>query len=285
MKEEAAMTTISRRTAIAGTAAAVLTGFAPAAAEPQKPRVEMQPDLGDVFTEAGTAGTFALLDPSDGGRIVVTDRERAEAGFLPASTFKIPNSLIALETGVVADADGTMFPWDKVVRDFDAWNQDHTLRSAFKASAVPVFQDIARKIGPERMQHYVTAFDYGNRDIGGAPIDSSWLNGNLRISALQQIDFLHRFYRGELPVSKQNQDVVRDIMLLEVSELGTLRGKTGAVGIGLASGAKATLGWLVGWLEHGPSKPYFFALNLDVHEPKQLAMRLPLVKTLLKRTI
>ncbi len=279
------MTDISRRTAIAGTAAAVFAGVAPAVAEPQKPRVEMQPDLGDAFTEAGTAGTFALFDPSDGGRTVVTDRERAETAYLPASTFKIPNALIALETGVVADADSTMFPWDKVVRDFDAWNQDHTLRSAFKASAVPVYQDIARKIGPERMQHYVNAFDYGNREIGGAPIDSFWLNGNLRISALQQIDFLQRFYRGELPVSKPNQEIVRDIMLLEVSELGTLRGKTGAVGIGVASGAKATLGWLVGWLEHSPSKPYFFALNLDAREPKHMAMRLPLVKTLLKRTI
>ena len=279
------MTAISRRSAIAGSAAAMLAGVASAAAEPQKPRVEMQPDLGDAFTDAGTAGTFALFDPSDGGRIVVTDRERAEATFLPASTFKIPNALIALETGVVADADGTMFPWDKAVRDFDAWNQDHTLRTAFKASAVPVFQDIARKIGPERMQQYVNAFDYGNRDIGGAPIDTFWLNGNLRISALQQIDFLQRLYRGELQVSKQNQEIVRDIMYLELTEFGTLRGKTGAVGIGVAPGAKATLGWLVGWLEHGPSKPYFFALNLDVHEPKHMAMRLPLVKTLLKRTI
>jgi beta-lactamase class D len=279
------MTAISRRTAIAGTAASFLVDFTPAGAEPQKPRIEMQPDLGEVFTDAGTAGTFAMFDPSDGGRMVVTDRERAETAYLPASTFKIPNSLIALETGVVADADSTIFPWDKVVRDFDAWNQDHTLRSAFKASAVPVYQDIARKIGPERMQHYVNAFDYGNRDIGGAPIDSFWLNGNLRISAFQQIDFLQRFYRGELPVSKQNQEIVRDIMYLEVTELGTLRGKTGAVGIGAEPGTKATLGWLVGWLEHGPSKPYFFALNLDVHDSKHMAMRLPLVKALLKRTI
>ncbi len=278
------MTAISRRTAIAGTAAAMLGGFA-AAAEPSKPRVEMQPDLGDLFTDAGTAGTFALFDPSDGGRIVVTDRERADAAFLPASTFKIPNALIALETGVVADADSIIFPWDKVVRDFDAWNQDHSLRTAFKASAVPVFQDIARKIGPDRMQQYVNAFDYGNREIAGAPIDTFWLNGNLRISAMQQIDFLQRLYRGELKASKQNQEIVRDIMYLEVTELGTLRGKTGAVGIGVAPGAKASLGWLVGWLEHGPNKPYFFALNLDVHDPKHLAMRLPLVKTLLKRTI
>ena len=176
------------------------------------------------------------------------------------------------------------FPGTRWCATFDAWNRDHTLRTAFKASAVPVFQDIARKIGAERMQQYVNKFDYGNRDIGGA-IDTFWLNGNLRISAMQQIDFLHRLYRGELQVSKQNQEIVRDIMYLELSEFGTLRGKTGAVGIGVEPGAKATLGWLVGWLEHAGQQPYFFAMNIDVHEPKHLAMRLPLVKTLLKRTI
>jgi len=275
---------IDRRAAIAGTAAAILACVAPCVAEEaQTPRVEMQPDLGDLFMEADTAGTFAVLDLA-GGRIVVTDRERADAGFLPASTFKIPNSLIALETGIAADADSTMFPWDNVVRDFDAWNQDHTLRTAFKASAVPVYQDIARKIGPERMQQYVDGFNYGNRDIGGAPIDMFWLDGALRISAFQQIDFLTKLYRGELPASKQNQQIVRDIMYLEQTELGTLRGKTGAVGIGVAPGSKATLGWLVGWLERG-AKAYIFAMNIDVREPRQLALRMPLTKTLLKRAI
>ena len=274
---------IDRRAAIAGTAAAILTGLAPALAQPQAPRVEMQPDFGEAFTEADTAGTFAMLDVA-GNRIVVSDRERAEKGFLPASTFKIPNTLIALDTGIVADPDATMFPWDRKVRDFDAWNKDHSLRTAFKASAVPVYQDIARKIGPERMQAYVDKFDYGNRDISGR-IDTFWLEGKLRISAMQQIAFLRKLHNGELPVSARSQEIVRDIMYLEQTEWGTLRGKTGAVGIGVAPGGKATLGWLVGWLEHTGKPPYIFAMNLDVREPKQLAQRLPITKTLLKRSL
>lgn len=274
---------IDRRAAIAGTAAAIVAGLAPARAQSPAPRIEMQPEFGDAFLEADTAGTFAMLDLG-GNRIVVSDRERAEAGFLPASTFKIPNSLIALDSGVVADADSTIFPWDKVVRDFDAWNQDHTLRSAFKASAVPVFQDIARKIGAERMQEYVDKFDYGNRDIGGA-IDRFWLDGKLRISAMQQIAFLQKLYRSDLPVSARSQETVRDIMYLEQTEFGSLRGKTGAVGIGAAPGSKATLGWLVGWLEHTGKPPYIFAMNMDVRDGKQLAQRLPIVKALLKRAI
>ena len=149
---------------------------------------------------------------------------------------------------------------------------------------MPVYQEIAREIGPERMQHDVDAFDYGNRDISGAPIDMFWLEGNLRISAFQQIDFLTKLYRGELPASKQNQEIVREIMYLETSELGTVRGKTGAVGITAAPGTKATMGWLVGWLEHA-TKAYVFAMNIDVREPKQLALRMPLVKAMLKRAI
>ncbi len=276
------MTTIDRRALLAGTAAAMLAGLAPSKGE-QQPRVEMQPDLGEAFTELGTAGTFAVLD-TGGGRVIVSDRERAETGFLPASTFKIPNSLIALETGVAADADATMFPWDKVVRDFDAWNQDHTLRSAFKASSLPTYQEIARKIGPERMQHYVDEFNYGNHDIGSAPIDMFWLNGRLRISAMQQISFLQKLYRNELPVSPRSQEIVRDIMYIEPSELGPLRGKTGAVGIGVEPGSKATLGWLVGWVEQS-NKPYIFAMNIDVRDPRHLAQRLQITKTLLKRAI
>jgi beta-lactamase class D len=277
------MTVIDRRSMIVGAAAAAVAGLAPASAQPPSPRVEMQPDFGDVFAEADTAGTFAVFDVA-GNRIVVTDRERADREFLPASTFKIPNSLIALEIGVVPDADATIYQWDKVVRDFDAWNRDHTLRSAFKASAVPVYQGIARKIGPERMQEYVDKFDYGNRDISGA-IDTFWLNGKLRISAMQQIAFLRKLHDGTLPIAARNQEIVRDIMYIEQTEFGTLLGKTGAVGVVQGHGEKATMGWLVGWLEHAGKPPYIFAMNIDVRAPPHLALRLPLTKALLKRAI
>jgi len=124
---------------------------------------------------------------------------------LPASTFKIPNSVIALETGVVGDPDKDIFRWDGVVRSIEAWNRDHTLRSAIAASAVPVYQEIARRIGADRMQKFVDLFGYGNRDIGGG-IDQFWLTGNLRISPVQQIDFVDRLRRGTLPVSKRSQE-------------------------------------------------------------------------------
>src|SRR5260221_8767466 len=108
---------------------------------------------------------------------------------LPASTFKIPNSIIALETGVVTDPDKDVFKWDGVTRSIEAWNRDHTMRSAIAASAVPVYQEIARRIGQERMQKYVDLLEYRNRDIGGR-IHQFWPTGQLPHAPDQQIEFL-----------------------------------------------------------------------------------------------
>ena len=141
----------------------------------------------------------------------------------------MPNSLIALETGVVADPDKDVFKWDGTTRSIEAWNKDHTLRSAIAASAVPVYQEIARRIGAERMQKFVDLLDYGNHNIGGG-IDQFWLTGDMRIDPIQQVDFLDRLRRGVLPVSKRSQELVRDILpTVKVGE-GVIRYKTGLLG-------------------------------------------------------
>jgi hypothetical protein len=149
-------------------------------------RSEIRDSLAKRFTDAGTVGTFVGYKTDD-YLIIASDKDRSGQAFLPASTFKIPNSLIALETGVVGDPDKDIFKWDGVKRSIEAWNQDHTLRSAIAASAVPVYQEIARHIGAERMQKYVDLFEYGNRNIGGG-IDQFWLTGEIaprRPSGLQ----------------------------------------------------------------------------------------------------
>ena len=163
-------------------------------------RSEFRDDLAKRFFDLGTTGTFVGYKVDD-YLIIASDKVRSGEGRLPASTFKIPNSIIALETGVVEDPDKDVFKWDGVTRSIEPWNKDHTLRSAIAVSAVPVYQEIARRIGAERMQKYLDLFDYGNRDIGGG-IDQFWLTGNLRIDPIQQIDFVDRLRRGVLPVSK-----------------------------------------------------------------------------------
>ena len=193
-------------------------------------RSEFRDDLAKRFFDLGTVGTFVGYKVDD-YLIIASDKDRSGEAQLPASTFKIPNSIIALETGVVDDPDKDVFKWDGVTRSIEPWNKDHTLRSAIAASAVPVYQEIARRIGPERMQKYLDLFDYGNRDIGGG-IDQFWLTGNLRIDPMQQIDFVDRLRRGVLPVSKRSQELVRDI--LPVTKVGdaTIRAKSGLLGRG-----------------------------------------------------
>jgi beta-lactamase class D len=252
------------------TAASILPSRSVAHVAP--PRSEIREDLAKRFADDGTVGTFVGYKTDD-YLIIASDTDRSGEAMLPASTFKIPHSLIALETGVVGDPDKDIFKWDGVTRSIDAWNRDHTLRSAIAASAVPVYQDIARRIGEERMQKYVDLLEYGNRDIGGG-IDQFWLTGKLRIDPVQQVDFVDRLRRAALPVSKRSQELVRDI--LPVTKVGDsiIRAKSGLLG---AEVGKPSLGWLVGWAEKGGASTVF-ALNLDVREPRHIDDRMKLAQ-------
>src|SRR3984957_10939421 len=156
---------ITRRHAVgilAGAAVLPVKAFANYA----PPRGEIRSDLAKLFADAGTAGTFVGYKVDD-YLVIASDTDRSGEAKLPASTFKIPNSVIALETDIVGDPDKDIFKWDGVTRSIEAWNRDHTLRSAIAASAVPVYQEIARRIGAERMQKYLELFGSGTRDIGG----------------------------------------------------------------------------------------------------------------------
>ncbi|HRF10353.1 MAG TPA: class D beta-lactamase [Xanthobacteraceae bacterium] len=245
----------------------------PAYAQVTERQVVVRDDLENAFREIGTEGTFVMLELSK-NRMTVVNAARHMRGYLPASTFKIPNALIALETGVIRDASHPVFKWDGTKRTFDAWNKDHTPESAFRASAVWVFQEIAREITSTRMRVYVSQFGYGNRDIGGNEA-SFWLDGKLRISALQQVEFLERLYIGKLPVNPKNVQIVKNMMFLEKIGDATLRGKTGWIPSG-----DNKIGWFAGWVERG-GETYIFALNLDPNEEKHVAARISIAKALL----
>jgi beta-lactamase class D len=262
---------INRRHALGLLAAAsILPSRGLAHVAPQ--RSEIREDLAKRFADDGTVGTFVGYKIED-YLVIASDKDRSGEAMLPASTFKIPNSIIALETGVVGNPDNDVFKWDGVVRSIESWNRDHTMRSAITASAVPVYQEIARRIGEERMQKFLDLFEYGNRDIGGG-IDQFWLTGNLRIDPVQQIDFVDRLRRGALPVSKRSQELVRDILPVTKSGESIIRAKSGLLGAELG---KPSLGWMVGWTEKG-SASTVFALNMDVREPRHIAARMTLTQ-------
>jgi beta-lactamase class D len=237
------------------------------------PKTQIRTDLAKHFADVGTSGTFVAYDV-EAYTLIASDHDRSVEPRLPASTYKIPNSLIALETGVVEDPDKDVFKWDGVKRSIEAWNKDHTLRSAIAVSAVPVYQEIARRIGQERMQKYVDLLEYGNRNIGGG-IDQFWLTGDLRIDPIQQVDFLDRLRRGVLPVAKRSQDLVRDI--LPVTQVGdaVIRSKSGLLGR-----EQGSLGWMVGWAEKGEAR-VVFALNMDCKEARHIADRMNLTQACL----
>lgn len=184
------------------------------------------------------------------------DEKRCSERFLPASTFKIPNSLIGLETGVIKDAE-FVIKWDGIKRWNADWNKDHTLRSAIQSSCVPYYQELARRVGRERMLKYIDAISYGNGKIG-EKIDTFWLDNSIKISADEQIEFLKRFYDYNLPFSNRSIDIVKEIMSEEIYQASKLKFKTG-------SGQKEDgtwLCWLVGYVEKGKDV-YFFAFNIE----------------------
>jgi beta-lactamase class D len=243
-------------------APAPVAPMAPPATAQRAPelRVEHRADLGEVVDKTGFKGVFALLDPQE-HRLLVSDTELLDARFPPASTFKIINTLIALDTGV-ADGPDFALPWDGKKRFAKSWNQDHTLVTAFRESAYWYYQELARRIGRERMAKWVGDVDYGNEDTGGA-IDEFWLHGDLRISPREQIRFLQRLRDGELPFSaRATQTLIDDVAVWNRGEGWTMWAKTGWAIRDDFPEDRAHVGWFVGWIETNAGTYYFASLLL-----------------------
>lgn len=231
------------------------------------------PDFSERFATAEVRGTLAVFD-LDLDTFWFHNRVLAERGYLPASTFKIPHTLFALDAGVVGGAD-TAFAWNGERTWNPRWNRDHTLGSAFRESVVWVYQEIARAIGPERMRGYLRKVGYGNGRPGG-PIDQFWLSGGLRISPYEQVQFLQRLYFNELPFAPAHQELLKNLMILDRGPGWVLRGKTG-----WAVAPDPDIGWFVGWLE-SPKGVFFFAACLQMTDDSQARLRKQLVLDVLR---
>ena len=259
----------------------VLFGCAAPAASPRDVAAvecDVRPELGKFF--GAIEGAFVLLDGQTGSTLC-HNPQRAATRFLPASTFKIPNSVIALDSGVASGPDFAL-AWDPKTAPRlawwpAAWARDHTLRTALPDSVVWYYQELARRIGPGRMQTYLDRFAYGNRDISGG-IDRFWLTGGLRISAGEQVRFLRQFYFGELGVSPRATRIARDLLVLEETPAYRLSGKTGWAGVGESDAPQ--VGWLVGYLERGGAV-YFYATNIEIKSAADAKARLGITKAVL----
>lgn len=211
--------------------------------------IELVPELFTHLDAEDIGGVIAL---HEGGTSTVqcSSVDACRTRSVPASTFKIVNALVALDVGV-ADSDAFTLPWDGVTREIEAWNREHTLRSAYDASAVPYYQELARRIGTSRMRAAVSRFHYGNAEIGDV-IDRFWLDGPLTISPVEQIEFLERLETGALDVSPRAREIMRDVMIRERTAEVIIRGKTGWA----APNTIDERGWFVGYATRGSRTVY-----------------------------
>ncbi len=226
------------------------------------------PDLSAVFRKHDVAGTIVLTSLETGEQLV-HNPGRLDRRYLPASTFKIPNTLIALETAVVI-SPFAVIRWDGRERPVKGWNRDHCLVTALPASCVWFYQELARRVGMEAYGRILKDLPYGNGKTGPR-VDTFWLDGDIRISANEQVDFLKRLYRDELPFNIRHQHLVKSLMQVGQAGNRVLRAKTGWA---LRNGHD--IGWYVGWVEV-PGDVWFFALNMDIPTGDRASLRQTIV--------
>jgi beta-lactamase class D len=212
--------------------------------------------LKKYFDSANVNGCFGLLDNGEGHLTIYNLKRYRDSSYTPASTFKIVNSLIGLQTGKITD-EKMVIKWDGVKRWNPDWNKDLTMAEAFKVSAVNYFQEVARRIGRDTMKKWIDSLSYGNKDISG-PIDSFWLNNHLKITPDEELGLVKRLYFDQLPFYNRTQEIVRKVMLREDNANYKLSYKTGW---GNNENGNE-IGWIVGWIEEN-KHPYFFVLNIE----------------------
>lgn len=251
------MQKLPRLVAIAALSACLLT-LLPGLASAQHSIVEL-PDAQELVLGSRFSGTTLVLDQV-GNTLYTGNPALLDQRFIPASTFKVFSALVALQTGVAANR-ATIIKWDGIERSRPEIHRDLDLQTAFQLSAVPHFQHLVRTIGAERMQSFLNAVNYGNRNMAGG-IDQFWLTGELRISPREQIEFLARLYSGELPFRPEVMQEVREIMRSESTEDYTIFAKTGLATLGESD----STGWWIGWVEKS-GNPYFFATVLQTTDP------------------
>ena len=231
-----------------------------------------RPDWGAYFAEFGATGTLVVVDERQTPPATfVFNPDRSTRRYSPASTFKIPHTLFALDAGAVAD-EFQVFTWDGVKRTFPGHNQDQNLSSAMRNSTLWVYQRFAKQIGEAKARSYLRDSNYGNGDSSASRGDY-WVDGNLRISAVEQIAFLRRLFRNTLPFKVEHQRLVKDLMIKQANSDWILRAKTGWEG---------SYGWWVGWVESQEGS-VFFALNMDTPQRlKDLPKREQIVSAILR---
>jgi beta-lactamase class D len=253
-----------------------LLSFFLAACSPDN--VKQDKSLEKYFVENKVNGCFALMDNGTGRFTIYNLKRYRDSSYLPASTFKIVNSLIGLQTGRIS-SDSMVIKWDGIKRRVDDWNKDLSMYQAFRVSAVPYYQEVARRIGKDTMQYWLDSLGYGTKKIT-TRIDTFWLDNSLKIRPDEELGLVKRLYFGQLPFFKSYQEVVKKAMLFEGNSNYEMGYKTGW---GFTEQNHA-LGWVVGWIKEN-QHPYFFVLNIESPDRDfdMWTVRMKMLKDILKQ--
>jgi beta-lactamase class D len=229
-------------------------------------------EISKLFTDKGVVGTFILFDPVN-NTYVGHNGERSKKRFIPASSYKVAHTLIGLSVGAVSNVD-EILPYGGKPAYLKIWEKNMSLRDAIKISNVPIYQATSRRIGIEAMENGLAKLNYGNGKVGDK-VDQFWLGGPLEISAVEQISFLGKLAKEELPFLKLHQKQVKEITLIEETENYSLHAKSG-----LTSAPDPDIGWWVGWV-NCEGNIYPFALNIDVIKEQDVPAREELARAAL----
>ncbi|MBZ9895077.1 MULTISPECIES: class D beta-lactamase [unclassified Mesorhizobium] len=208
--------------------------------------------------------------------------------FSPASTFKVPLSLIGYDAGILSDEHTPS--WD-YKPEFKAVKRDHKTVDPMiweRDSVLWYSREITRRLGPESFAGYVSKFGYGNADVSGDPgkndgLTHSWVNSSLKITPVEQVDFLRKLLAGKIPVSAKAHDMTKAILPSFKAGDWTVQGKTGSTRGGEGGKDRRSLGWFVGWAQKNGRQIVFARLVVDTKRsdmPKGLATRAAFLKDL-----
>ena len=230
-------------------------------------------DLKNIFEKTKINGTVVISSLKN-RKGYIYNSSRAIKRYIPASTFKIPNTLIALEERAIKD-EYEIIKWDGKKRFYEPWNKDQTLQSAISISCVWCYQKLAKKIGNDKYLNYLNKLHYGNEKTG-LDVSSFWLEGDIKISAVEQIDFLKKLYKNDLPFKQKYIDITKKILTVKKTKDYTIKAKSGWSG---------KIGWYVGYIET-KNNIWFFALNADIKKEelkyrKQIIMEILNIKNII----
>jgi len=225
--------------------------------------------FGLLANTASAQNTCTVLADAATGKVLSQEGE-CDRRVPPASTFKVPIALMGYDAGFLKTEHQPVLPFKEGYPDWiEAWRTDIDPATWMKESVVWYSQEITQALGMEKFAGYAKAFDYGNADVSGDPgkdngLTRAWLSSSLRISPLEQADFLGRIVRRELPVDAHAYAMTEAILTRnELPNGWTTLGKTGA-GYSIHDGKvdrTRPFGWFVGWAKKGDRTVVFVRLS------------------------